>query len=140
MRGPIPQSYWVDEHLAAGVHPAAFGFAPQLTAAGIDTFVDLTGRHPYEAADLRHFPVPDMGVPDDVDEILDAIDEARASGRTVYVHCWAGRGRTGTVIGCWLARHGSTDPLGDLDRLRTHLDTTSPETAAQRRFVEAYRP
>ena len=23
----------------------------------------------------------------------------------VYVHCWGGVGRTGTIIGCWLARH-----------------------------------
>ena len=26
----------------------------------------------------------------------------------VYVHCWGGIGRTGTVVGCWLVRHGMT--------------------------------
>ena len=63
------------------------------------------------------------------------LEKEQSEGHTVYVHCFAGRGRTGTVIGCWLARHGSTDPLADLDALRTHLDTPSPETADQCRFV-----
>ena len=38
--------------------------------------------------------------------VLDAIDKDIADGRTVYVHCWGGIGRTGMVIGCWLVRHG----------------------------------
>ena len=40
--------------------------------------------------------------------ILDTIDQAVADGRTVYVHCWGGVGRTGTVVGCYLVRHGRT--------------------------------
>ena len=39
-------------------------------------------------------------------EILDAIDDDLAGGHNVYVHCWGGVGRTGTVVGCWLIRHG----------------------------------
>lgn len=31
---------------------------------------------------------------------------ALAAGQTVYVHCYGGIGRTGTVVGCWLVRHG----------------------------------
>ena len=37
-----------------------------------------------------------------------AIDEAMSAGKAVYVHCWGGVGRTGTVVGCWLVRHGRT--------------------------------
>jgi len=33
-------------------------------------------------------------------EILDTIDAALSAKRIVYVHCWGGVGRTGTVIGC----------------------------------------
>ena len=49
-----------------------------------------------------------MGTPTEgqLIRILDDIDDARASGGTAYVHCWGGVGRTGTVIGCWLVRHG----------------------------------
>lgn len=41
---------------------------------------------------------------DQMRAILDAID--RAAGSIVYVHCWGGHGRTGTVAGCYLVRHG----------------------------------
>ena len=54
------------------------------------------------------FAVPDLGVPDSdtMRRILDAIDTALAARRPVYVHCWGGIGRTGTVVGCFLVRHG----------------------------------
>ena len=58
----------------------------------------------------RH-PIRDLSVPrspQDMASILDALDEALEGGRNVYVHCWGGVGRTGTVVGCWLVRHGLT--------------------------------
>jgi protein-tyrosine phosphatase len=75
--------------------------------------------------------------------ILDDVDEARAAGATVYVHCWGGRGRTGTVVGCWLVRHGldDGDPLGRIARLRRDVEdaqAASPETAAQRTMVTGW--
>ena len=97
-----------------------------LLAAGIDHFVDLTEPHelvPYaetaaeEARGLsrpvehERRPVADLSVPGSTSEmagILDAIDGALEDGRTVYLHCWGGVGRTGTVVGCWLVRHGRT--------------------------------
>lgn len=90
-----------------------------LREAGITSFVDLTEAgeptrggdpmRPY-AGDLhagaayRRFPIPDTGVIDDAgyDQILDHIRAELASGHAVVAHCWGGKGRTGTVIGCWL--------------------------------------
>ena len=40
--------------------------------------------------------------------LLDAIDTAMRDGKTVYLHCWGGVGRTGNVVGCSLVRHGHT--------------------------------
>jgi len=37
---------------------------------------------------------------------LDAIDKHIQKQRIVYLHCWGGIGRTGVIVGCWLARHG----------------------------------
>ncbi len=38
--------------------------------------------------------------------ILNQIDICVKYDKPVYVHYWGGKGRTGTVVGCYLARHG----------------------------------
>lgn len=49
-------------------------------------------------------PIADMtaATPRTIDRILVDIHNALDAGRVVYVHCWKGLGRTGTVIGCRL--------------------------------------
>ncbi|GIS99317.1 MAG: hypothetical protein CM1200mP26_10300 [Acidimicrobiales bacterium] len=49
--------------------------------------------------------------------ILDDLDSFLEQGRNVYVHCWGGSGRTGTIIGCWIRRHGLADADETLDCL-----------------------
>jgi ADP-ribosylglycohydrolase len=147
IRRPIENSYVVPEsRLVAGEYPGNPPSTPQAKAdgklakfldAGISVFIDLTAPKdelaPYEAAmraqakrrgiemKYEHFPIPDMNVCDDqkMCDVLDAIDEHLAVGRTVYVHCWGGVGRTGTVVGCWLVRHGKMgkEALGEVSRL-----------------------
>jgi ADP-ribosyl-[dinitrogen reductase] hydrolase len=92
-------------------------------------------------------PIKDVSVPsrEKMTEILNDIDAAIAQGRRVYVHCLGGRGRTGTVIGCWLVRHGIASPrtaVQKIHRLRARTpdrDLPSPETQAQRLMVEGWR-
>lgn len=40
------------------------------------------------------------------------LDACRAAGGTPYVHWRAGRGRTGTVVGCYLVRRGLDGETG----------------------------
>jgi protein-tyrosine phosphatase len=88
---------------------------------GVNHFIDLTQEDELtsyapllqalaEQRGLRvryqQFPIPDQGVPRSpavMRHILDAIRAGNAAHETTYVHCWAGIGRTGTVIGCYLA-------------------------------------
>jgi protein-tyrosine phosphatase len=77
--------------------------------------------------------------------ILDEVDAARGASAGVYVHCWGGLGRTGTVVGCWLVRHGldGGDPLRRLAELRRDLPSArvaSPQTEEQRELVRAWKP
>ena len=55
---------------------------------------------------MQHFshPIPDMSVIDhaDYERILARIRDEMDTGRIVPVHCWGGKGRTCTVIGCLL--------------------------------------
>jgi len=52
----------------------------------------------------RRLAIPDQGViaDDGYDEILGHIRAELDAGRVVLVHCWGGKGRTGTVVGSWL--------------------------------------
>jgi hypothetical protein len=171
---PFEGSYWVvSGKLLAGCYPSdkrpdeAGRILKALLDAGIRTFIDLTEEHeadlygfePYEesirvlagdrglTADCVRFPIPDMDVPSPVvmKQILDAGDAAIVRGKPVFVHCLGGRGRTGTVVGCWLARHGRATGNQALDLLRKlrKNDPTwvfrSPETEQQRQMVKRWK-
>ena len=150
---PTPGHYAVSKGLLAGAYPGTDDRVAALEREGVTVFVDLT--HPSDPLDdyghlldgsrrLAH-PIPDMGTPTagHMMRILDDIDAARAEGDTVYVHCWGGVGRTGTVIGCWLVRHqlDEGDAIARIAELRAAIATErpSPETAAQAALVHEWR-
>ena len=168
---PTPGCYWVVPGFLAGNYPRTRDDGSsreklrRILDAGVTCFVDLTTRHdplePYEsllsemddgsarAAAVREaFPVPDMsipGSPDTTRAILDTIDRVLAEDGTAYVHCWGGVGRTGTIVGCWLVRHGMTgeEALARVAELwATRPDaswSTSPQTEEQFRYVREWR-
>ena len=171
MTPPIPNSYWADPgRLAAGEYPGAPTAKEaedklrMLLAAGIDHFIDLTEENerlvPYApslaivapemgiSATHRRCPIRDVSVPSTCAQmrgILDAIDHALAAGKTVYVHCWGGVGRTGTTVGCWLVRHGLTgdQALAQLAELwrgvaKAYRSPRSPETREQADYVRGW--
>lgn len=168
MTAAVPHgSYWVlPGLLLAGVYPGAgAGRRPSrieaLEALGVDHYIDLTWPGelpPYEhelpgpygvgSARPTHYsrrPIVDHGVPKSplqTLEILDEIEEAIAAGHCVYVHCRAGIGRTGLVLGCLMARRfrDGQRALAHLNRLwqasgRAADYPQTPETEEQRDYV-----
>jgi protein-tyrosine phosphatase len=159
---PFPECFWVSPgHFLAGEYPAARRAgspSPRLAAlleAGITRFIDLTrpGELPDYADALRdesyrfhpvvhsRSSIGDFGLPTfrQMKNLLDEIDQSLAAGEKIYLHCQAGIGRTGTVVGCYLVRHGLTgraalQRLNDL-RHRLPFPFLSPETEDQRQFV-----
>ncbi|MFO1376643.1 MAG: ADP-ribosylglycohydrolase family protein [Steroidobacteraceae bacterium] len=162
---PFANCYWVEPgRLLAGEYPGARSEdatrrrVRALVEAGVDCFVDLTAEGELDRYDVwlprehgrltvRHVrrPIPDHGIPADtatMTAILDEIDGAIGRGARVYLHCRAGIGRTGTVVGCWLARRGlgGREALERLNQLwldcgRALTWPTTPETDAQVDFV-----
>ena len=131
---PIENCYWVvPGQLLAGEYPrnidedSSRSKLARLTEAGVSVFIDLTEApelYPYAQwlGNEKHlrFPIVDTSVlhsPELTTAVLDTIDEHISQGRTVYIHCMGGIGRTGSIVGFWLARHGYTGQAA-LDRLR----------------------
>lgn len=70
---------------------------------------------------FNRMPVRDASIPSvaHMERILDLIDRNMQSDRPVYVHCWGGRGRTGTVVGCYLVRHSYASGQEALDLIQS---------------------
>ena len=155
----VVHAWWViPGRLLAGEYPGAKqpGKARRkiqtLLDAGVTSFVNLTEAGektwggapmvPYDddlAATHVRFPIPDTSVIDDAgyDRIIAHIRAELDAGEVVFVHCWGGKGRTGTVVGAWLI---DQDGLGyrqvlrrmqELRRGTCKADHRVPDTAEQ---------
>lgn len=136
--------------LIAGRHPFAQGAETvalevrDLVDSGVTLFLDLTQDgelEPYASLVLPparyvNRPIRDFSVPtrESLVAVLDEIDDEIAIGGVVFVHCWAGCGRTGVVVGTWLVRHGA-DPEEALRRIADARGLGCPQTVEQRVFV-----
>jgi len=163
---PILESYWVEPgRFLAGEYPG-HSYGEQLRQRldtfldfGFNTFIDLTDPNElpsylpelvdqarfyaseihYKRLTITDFSVP---APTTMKAILNEIDAALAAGRKVYLHCHGGIGRTGTVVGCYLVRHGRSGQAA-LEQLaewwqgvpKSRFWPRTPETDRQVEFI-----
>jgi protein-tyrosine phosphatase len=161
---PPYNSYWViPDRFMAGEYPGhRFDQSKTplrldaLLEANITAYIDLTApneRLPYEPLlreragyyqleiDYHRFSIGDFGTPShpNMRRILNTIHRTLAKGKNLYLHCWAGMGRTGTVVGCYLVESGMSgaEALRTVNRLCYYAP--SPQTAEQKNFVRNWR-
>lgn len=161
---PIFQSYQVYDHLWAGEYPGdkdaekAKKKIQQLIQFGVRYFVDLSEEGellPYEQflpTNVMHnrYPIQDVSAPTSIEEARQIADHIltclkRLDG-DVYVHCWGGVGRTGTIIACVIAEKMEFPQFdGVMTELRQRFaqmpksaHRQTPDTKEQEQFIMEY--
>lgn len=162
---PLNQSYEVCSNgiIYAGEYPGdkngefAKHKIEQMYHFGIRHFIDLTEEgelHPYNHllpndTTYTRFPVVDCGVPKNIESVqrlLLRIEELKKMDGYVYVHCWGGVGRTGTIVACYLSQNWEEPDLNHtLEVLRRNFSEMpksayreTPETKEQIDFIEQF--
>ena len=138
--------YWlIPEKLAGGSHPGRDGSLalnlPILRSAGFNTIVTLT-EEPINPEILAlhnfsslHVPIDNLGVPtaDQAISAIDYISAAIQNGSQTLVHCYAGYGRTGLILGATLIAKGLS-PNQAIHRIR-QIRPGSIESTEQEQFL-----
>src|SRR5262249_11221911 len=116
-----------------------------LRAQGIRAVLSLTETQLDQEALERqglaslHLPVPDMQAPtpEQIMRALGFLDQQRAAGHAVVVHCLVGQGRTGTILAAYRIRGGAT-PAEALHQVRAVCPgavESAPQQEALQRFA-----
>lgn len=162
---PLYQSYEVRANgiIYAGEYPGdkndelARQKIEQMHHFGIRHFIDLTEEgelRPYSnllpaGTTYTRFPIADCGAPksiESVQSLLLRIEELKKMNGYVYVHCWGGVGRTGTIVACYLSQNWKEPDLNlVLDALRKNFSEMpksaykkTPETKEQIDFIKQF--
>lgn len=160
---PVHNTYWVKPNeFMAGEYPGRHTEEEtrqridSFLDAGLNTFIDLTMPGelvPYEPilreqagyyqidVQYHRFSIGDFGTPSlqNMRTILNTITQALKKDRKVYVHCWAGIGRTGTTVGCYLIEQGLSGEQA-LQQVNEWCHyARSPETEKQKLFIRSWQ-
>lgn len=124
---------WFDEVFEDGKAKLFLGGFPwrpeilrNMEAAGVQSVVSLVGE--YEATlpvNFRSYRIPmvDFAQPDLklVRQAVELVKSEISEGRSVYLHCKAGKGRSATVAVCFLIEVSAPDPVEVIRRKRPQV-------------------
>ncbi len=146
-RGPRGFHWVVPGKLAGCPEPGVTTAVPYdldlLRAVGITYLITLTERDLDQEllaeAGLKnvHLPIFDREAPsiNQAYMLLVRMQTLMKRGEVLAVHCKAGIGRTGTILGAWLIRDGGLSASTAIERLRK-INPAFVQTPAQERFLQ----
>ena len=129
-------------HVISLMEPQEYGRSDDPFPPYVDHLETISGTMKISVT-FDQISIKDFSVPTErqMVRILNQIDICVKYDKPVYVHCWGGKGRTGTVVGCYLARHGfatGNDVVKKIKELRKNTEEfsdPSPETREQINMV-----
>lgn len=141
---PMNFGWVLEDELAGSMGPASLDDLSFLFHHGVRAVVRMEEQT--IAADTgdkldmvdMYEPVTDFTAPnmDQIQRMIEFIDQQIADERPVAVSCYAGIGRTGTVLACYLVHRGQ-DPADAIKRIR-ELRPRSVQTADQEAAIYGY--
>lgn len=121
---PTNFSWLVDLELAGSGLPTTYDEFGWVLQQGVKAIVTMT-ESPLPAGwvrdvDYLHLPTPDLAAPSarDIEAAVGFIHEHIRGRRPVMVHCAAGLGRAGTILACYLIKHGRCTADEAISRIR----------------------
>jgi len=145
------RNWW--DHVDTNIIIGAFPFAndvPKMAAQGVRAVVNTCEEYEgpieqYEKFSIEQFRMPtiDFTHPslDDVCRAVEFIDLHVDGGKTVYIHCKAGRARSATVAICWIMKNRQID-AAEAQRLiadkRPHVNPHLPSRPVVQQFQKLF--
>ncbi|WOK93851.1 dual specificity protein phosphatase DSP8 [Canna indica] len=120
----------VDQFLLLGAVPFPKD-VPRLQRLGVQGVVTLNEPYEtlvpsslYQTHGIDNLVIPTRDYlfapsPGDIGRAVDFIHRNASSGRTTYVHCKAGRGRSTTIVLCYLVKYKNMTPADALEYVRS---------------------
>ncbi|VVA89570.1 unnamed protein product [Arabis nemorensis] len=141
----------VDQYILLGAVPFPI-HVPRLKELGVhgvitlnEPFETLVPTSLYHAYGIKHLELPTrdyLFAPSitDITQAVDFIHQNASSGKTTYVHCKAGRGRSTTVVLCYLVKYRDMTPECAYEYIRStrpRVSLASAQWKAVKKFYNA---
>ncbi len=161
---PTSENYWVIKNiLMAGSYPLRNTKSNNRIRASVlkqkfDVFINLMQENEKDHdgdyfkdykrfinsdATIIRIPIKDMDIPTPFQtmKLIKTIDRFINDNKKIYLHCWGGLGRTGTIVGCYLIEKklaNKNNVLSKINELKANSSLAkfnSPQTEEQKAFI-----